>query len=34
MLCERARALAEQNFMDVLRNVLPKDALRSINDDN
>jgi type VI secretion system protein ImpA len=33
MLCERARALAEQNFMDVLRNVLPKDALRNINDD-
>jgi type VI secretion system protein ImpA len=34
MLCERARALAEQNFMDVLRNVLPKDALRNINDEN
>jgi type VI secretion system protein ImpA len=33
MLCERARALAEQNFMDVLRNVLPRDALRNINDD-
>jgi type VI secretion system protein ImpA len=34
MLCERARALAEQNFMDVLRNVLPRDALRNINDDS
>jgi type VI secretion system protein ImpA len=33
MLCERARGLAEQNFMDVLRNVLPRDALRNINDD-
>jgi type VI secretion system protein ImpA len=34
MLCERARAMVEQNFMDVLRNVLPKDALRNINDDD
>jgi type VI secretion system protein ImpA len=34
MLCERARALAEHNFMDVLRNVLPKDALRNIRDDS
>jgi type VI secretion system protein ImpA len=34
MLCERARSLAEQNFMDVLRNVLPKDALKNINDDD
>ncbi len=33
MLCEQARALAEQNFMDVLRNVLPRDTLRNINDD-
>jgi type VI secretion system protein ImpA len=33
MLCERARALAEQNFMDVLRNMLPRDTLRNINDD-
>jgi type VI secretion system protein ImpA len=29
MLCERARALAGQNFMDVLKGVLPKDALKS-----
>jgi type VI secretion system protein ImpA len=31
MLCERARALAERDFMGVLRDVLPKDALRSID---
>jgi type VI secretion system protein ImpA len=34
MLCERARALAEQNFMDVLRNVLPRETLRNTRDDN
>jgi type VI secretion system protein ImpA len=28
MLCERARALAGQNFMDVLKGVLPRDALK------
>jgi type VI secretion system protein ImpA len=28
MLCERARALAERDFMGVLRDVLPKAALR------
>jgi type VI secretion system protein ImpA len=33
MLCDRARALAERDFMGVLRDVLPKDALRSINDE-
>jgi len=33
MLCERARALAERDFMGVLRDVLPKDALRNINDE-
>jgi type VI secretion system protein ImpA len=33
MLCDRARALAERDFMGVLRDVLPKDALRSINED-
>ena len=32
MLCERARALAERDFMGVLRDVLPKDALRSLNE--
>jgi type VI secretion system protein ImpA len=32
MLCDRARALAERDFMGVLRDVLPKDALRSVND--
>ena len=30
MLCERARALAERDFMAVLRDVLPKAALKSI----
>jgi type VI secretion system protein ImpA len=34
MLCERARALAERDFMGVLRDVLPKDALRSINEED
>jgi type VI secretion system protein ImpA len=33
MLCERARALAERDFMGVLRDVLPKDALRNINEE-
>jgi len=33
MLCDRARALAERDFMGVLRDVLPKDALRSVNED-
>jgi type VI secretion system protein ImpA len=30
MLCQRARALAERDFMGVLRDVLPKAALKSI----
>ena len=30
MLCERARAFAERDFMAVLREVLPKAALRDI----
>jgi type VI secretion system protein ImpA len=30
MLCERARALAERDFMAVLRDILPKAALKSI----
>ena len=33
MLCERARALAERDFMSVLRDVLPKAALRNVNAD-
>jgi type VI secretion system protein ImpA len=33
MLCERARALAERDFMGVLRDVLPKDALKTISPD-
>jgi type VI secretion system protein ImpA len=33
MLCDRARALAERDFMGVLRDVLPKDALRNINEE-
>ncbi|HKD26534.1 MAG TPA: type VI secretion system ImpA family N-terminal domain-containing protein [Xanthobacteraceae bacterium] len=32
MLCDRARALAERDFMSVLRDVLPRDALRSVDD--
>jgi len=32
MLCDRARALAERDFMGVLRDVLPKDALKSVNE--
>jgi type VI secretion system protein ImpA len=31
MLCQRARALAERDFMGVLRDVLPKAALKSIS---
>jgi type VI secretion system protein ImpA len=34
MLCERARALAERDFMSVLRDVLPKSALRNPHDEN
>jgi type VI secretion system protein ImpA len=33
MLCDRARALAERDFMGVLRDVLPKDALRSVHEE-
>lgn len=33
MLCQRAGALAERDFMNVLRDVLPKSALKSINMD-
>ena len=33
MLCDRARGLAERDFMGVLRDVLPKDALRNINEE-
>ncbi len=33
MLCERARAMAERDFMSVLRDVLPKSALRNPHDD-
>jgi type VI secretion system protein ImpA len=33
MLCERARALAERDFMGVLRDVLPKSALKNIGSD-
>jgi len=33
MLCERARALAERDFMGVLRDVLPRDALKNVNDE-
>ena len=33
MLCERARALAERDFMAVLRDVLPKAALKNIGAD-
>jgi hypothetical protein len=29
MLCDRARALAERDFMGVLRDVLPKAALKN-----
>jgi hypothetical protein len=30
MLCERARAFAERDFMGVLREVLPKAALKTV----
>jgi type VI secretion system protein ImpA len=33
MLCQRARALAERDFMGVLRDVLPKSALKTITAD-
>jgi type VI secretion system protein ImpA len=33
MLCERARTLAERDFMGVLRDVLPKSALKNIGSD-
>jgi type VI secretion system protein ImpA len=33
MLCERARALAERDFMGVLRDVLPKSAFKNTNVD-
>jgi type VI secretion system protein ImpA len=33
MLCDRARAMAERDFMSVLRDVLPKSALRNVNTD-
>jgi type VI secretion system protein ImpA len=31
MLCERARALAERDFMSVLKEVLPKSALKTLD---
>jgi type VI secretion system protein ImpA len=33
MLCDRARALAERDFMNILRDVLPKAALKNIASD-
>jgi type VI secretion system protein ImpA len=33
MLCERARALAERDFMGVLKDVLPKTALKNAGAD-
>jgi type VI secretion system protein ImpA len=33
MLCDRARALAERDFMGVLRDVLPKSALKTVGGD-
>jgi type VI secretion system protein ImpA len=33
MLCERARALGDRDFMGVLREVLPKSALKGLNAD-
>jgi len=33
MLCDRARALAERDFMDVLREVLPKSSLKNFGGD-
>ena len=34
MLCERGRAMAERDFMSLLREVLPKAALRNVNADD
>jgi type VI secretion system protein ImpA len=34
MLCDRARALAERDFMAVLKEVLPKDALKTFGAEN
>jgi len=34
MLCERGRAMAERDFMSLLRDVLPKAALRNVNADD
>jgi type VI secretion system protein ImpA len=33
MLCDRARAMVERDFMSLLRDVLPKAALRNLNAD-
>jgi hypothetical protein len=33
MLCARARAMVERDFMTLLRDVLPKAALRNVNAD-
>jgi type VI secretion system protein ImpA len=33
MICERARALAQRDFMGVLRDVLPKSALKALDPD-
>jgi type VI secretion system protein ImpA len=33
MLCDRARALVERDFMGVLREVLPKAALKTVGAD-
>jgi type VI secretion system protein ImpA len=33
MFCARARAFAESDFMEVLRDVLPKAALRDVGAD-
>jgi len=34
MLCERARALAGRDFMSILKEVLPKAALKNATGDN
>jgi type VI secretion system protein ImpA len=34
MLCDRARAFAERDFMGVLREVLPKSALKTVGSEN
>jgi hypothetical protein len=34
MLCERARALAGRDFMSILKEVLPKAALKNAAGDN